>query len=232
MNHIKNKRIQKIIVFDLDQTLFNHNHGETSALKFIYNTFFKPYEQNYRLFESNFHYLNKQSWELFEKGELTIAETVRHRFIELSKLYNLEHISNEIFKVYTENYILNCIPFKNVDILLSKLINYGYCLAVCSNGMQYIQDSKLRHHDLSGSFSYYHYGTIVPLCKPHNQFFEGLLKSIQKKAQDVIFIGDSIYHDILPAKKLGMRYLHFNDTYLDKGILNWQLLITHIKQIY
>ncbi|MEH6892686.1 HAD family hydrolase [Bacillus sp. JJ864] len=219
----------KYIVFDLDETIFDHKRGEKESLKEIYNTDFKDLIISFGEFHRTFTKYNKISWEHFEKGIQNIEETLFNRFKLLCDFYGMKKDLTDLVSRYSHEYIKQCIPYLGANTLLKELVNMGFSLAVCSNGMEKIQIGKMNYHNIKHFFSYFQFGRNYPACKPNLEFFNNLLKNLKAKPHEVLFIGDSLTNDINPAKELGMKSLHINEKYLVGGELQCTLILDQIQ---
>ncbi|HGE5782940.1 MULTISPECIES: HAD family hydrolase [Bacillus] len=221
----------KYVVFDLDETIFDHTGGEKESLKAIYRTDFKNVGLSFDEFHSTFAKFNKILWEYFEKGIQDVKETLFNRFKLLCEFYELEKDLTDLTSRYSIEYIKHCAPFSGVHTLLKELQNMGLSLAVCSNGMEEIQIGKMEYHKVKEYFSYFQFGSNYPFCKPHSQFFNGLLENLNVQPHEILFVGDSLANDIIPAKDLGMKSLHINEKFLRGGELQCTLILNQIQNM-
>ncbi|MCW1941684.1 HAD family hydrolase [Bacillus anthracis] len=221
----------KYVVFDLDETIFNHTDGEIESLKVIYHTDFKTLGVTFDDFYGMFVKFNKIVWKDFEKGIQGIEETLFNRFKLLCEFYGIEKDLANLTLRYSHEYVKKCAPYKGVHKLLQELKNMGLSLAVCSNGMEEIQMGKMAYHNVKEFFSYFQFGSKCPFCKPHLQFFDALLEQLNVQPYEILFVGDSLLNDITPAENLGMRSLHINDKYLIGGELQCSLILKQIQNM-
>ncbi|MGY1423654.1 HAD family hydrolase [Bacillus cereus] len=221
----------KYVVFDLDETIFDHTGGEIESLKSIYRTDFKILGLSFDEFHSTFSKFNKMSWDNFENGIQDVKETLFSRFKLLCEFYGIEKDLADLTSRYGNEYIMHCAPFSGVHTLLKDLQNIGLSLAVCSNGMEEIQMGKVEYHKVKEYFSYFQFGSNYPFCKPHIQFFNNLLENLDVQPHEVLFVGDSLVNDITPAENLGMRSLHINEKFLIGGELQCTLILNQIKNV-
>ncbi|TCP68325.1 HAD family hydrolase [Baia soyae] len=220
----------KVIVFDLDETLCNHTRGEQKSLREIFNIYFYDRGPSFEEFHEAFSKFNRMAWTNFEKGIHDVEETLIYRFKLLCDFYGMEQKLKEVSTDYKVAYIKNCVPYHGVEPLLSKLAE-NFSLAVCSNGMEQIQMGKLRYHKMDPFFSYFLFGSYHPFCKPHPPFFQRLVDDLSTDPKDILFIGDSITNDIMPAKKLGMKTLHIKEEHVVAEVLQWNLVLNQIEEL-
>ena len=91
-----------------------------------------------------------------------------------------------------------------------------YNMIVLTNGKSYEQRMKLKKLGLENIFKLYISGE-THISKPKDKAFINVLESEGLLADETMMIGDSLHHDILPAKKLGLKTCliekkwHFDD---------------------
>ncbi|SDZ14355.1 HAD family hydrolase [Thermoactinomyces sp. DSM 45892] len=219
----------KVIVFDLDETLCNHTRGEQDSLREVFKAYFYDLGLSFEGFHEAFAKFNKVSWENFEKGIHDVEATLTNRFKLLCDFYGMEKKLEEVSSVYQSAYIKNCVPYEGARPLLSKL-SKTFSLAVCSNGMEQIQMGKLKYHKIDQYFSYFQFGSCYPFCKPHLHFFHSLVDELAVEPKDILFIGDSLTNDIMPAKNIGMKTLHIQQEHIVEEVLQWELVWNQIEE--
>ncbi|SFX57082.1 Haloacid dehalogenase-like hydrolase [Thermoactinomyces sp. DSM 45891] len=219
----------KVIVFDLDETLCNHTRGEQDSLQEVFKAYFCDLGLSFGEFHEVFSKFNRVSWANFEKGIQDVEATLTYRFKLLCDFYGMEERLAEVSSAYKSAYIKKCVPYEGVESLLSKL-SESYLLAVCSNGMEQIQMGKLKYHKMDSYFSCFQFGSCYPFCKPHLHFFQSLVDELAAEPRDILFIGDSLTNDIMPAKNIGMKTLHIQQEHIVEEVLQWELVWNQIKE--
>ena len=92
----------------------------------------------------------------------------------------------------------------------------NYKLIILTNGKSYEQREKLKQLQLENLFKVY-ISEEVHISKPKPQAFLNVLEKEGINAEETVMIGDSLFHDIEPARELGMatclvnRKWHFDD---------------------
>ena len=128
-------------------------------------------------------------------------------------------LSDEDCKFYYDKqfeFILALIePDEEVNMWIDKL-KEKYNMIILTNGKSQEQRLKLKKLGLKGVFKLYISGE-THISKPKEGAFLNVLESEGLLLEETIMIGDSLYHDIKPAKKLGMKTCliekkwHFDD---------------------
>ena len=89
-------------------------------------------------------------------------------------------------------------------------------MIILTNGKSQEQRLKLKKLGLEGVFKLYISGE-THISKPKEGAFINVLESEELLPEETMMIGDSLYHDIKPAKKLGLKTCliekkwHFDD---------------------
>lgn len=208
----------KNLIFDLDNTLYDFSKvwKISNKLVFEYLEYDKltTYEDFFKLYKS----VNNKLVKEVLKGDLKIIELRNKRLILTLEQFGL-NLTVEDCNFYYEKqfeYILESIaPDEEVNLKLRQL-QEKYNMIVLTNGKSYEQRMKLKKLGLDNIFKLYISGE-THISKPKDKAFINVLESEGLLADETMMIGDSLYHDILPAKKLGLKTClvekkwHFDD---------------------
>ena len=128
-------------------------------------------------------------------------------------------LTEEDCNIYYEkqfDFIIESIkPNEEVNLWLSRLCK-KYKMILLTNGKSYEQREKLAKLGLENLFELYISGE-THISKPKAEAFINVLEKENIVASETMMIGDSLYYDINPANKLGMktclveRKWHFDD---------------------
>lgn len=208
----------KNLIFDLDNTLYDFSKvwKISNKLVFEYLEYDKltSYEEFFKLYKS----VNNKLVKEVLKGNLKIIELRNKRLILTLEQFGL-NLTVEDCNFYYEKqfeYILESItPDEEVNLKIRQL-QEKYNMIVLTNGKSYEQRMKLKKLGLENIFKLYISGE-THISKPKDKAFINVLESEGLLADETMMIGDSLYHDILPAKKLGLKTClvekkwHFDD---------------------
>ncbi|HJJ55579.1 MAG TPA: HAD family hydrolase, partial [Methanocorpusculum sp.] len=126
-------------------------------------------------------------------------------------------VDNHIFSVDT---YLKCIDafehakynglvaYPYIHELLSKLKNKGYNLGIVTDAYEYAAMRRLNHLNLHKYFDIIVTPDDTGCKKPRSEPFVYAMDLIGSKPYETVYIGDSIYRDIEPAKKLGLSVIY------------------------
>ena len=208
----------KNLIFDLDNTLYDFSKvwKISNKLVFEYLEYDKltTYEEFFKLYKS----VNNKLVKEVLKGNLKIIELRNKRLMLTLEQFGL-NLTVEDCNFYYEKqfeYILESIaPDEEVNLKLRQL-QEKYNMIVLTNGKSYEQRMKLKKLGLDNIFKLYISGE-THISKPKDKAFINVLESEGLLVDETMMIGDSLYHDILPAKKLGLKTClvekkwHFDD---------------------
>ncbi len=92
----------------------------------------------------------------------------------------------------------------DVRRVLPQLKQAGYTLAVISNRDKPFQD-LLHQHGISEFFHFSLAAGEVNVFKPEPGIFEHALRRVDLSAQEVIYMGDNYYADVVGSRRAGLR---------------------------
>ena len=208
----------KNLIFDLDNTLYDFSKVWKISNKLVFEYLgydkFTTYEEFFKLYKS----VNNQLVKEVLKGNLKIIELRNKRLMLTLEQFGL-NLTIEDCKFYYDKqfeYILALIePDEEVNNWIDKNRD-KYNMIILTNGKSKEQRMKLRKLGLEDVFKLYISGEKC-ISKPKEGAFLNVLESEEILPEETMMIGDSLYHDINPAKKLGMKTClvekkwHFDD---------------------
>ncbi|MBO7736273.1 MAG: HAD-IA family hydrolase, partial [Clostridia bacterium] len=83
-----------------------------------------------------------------------------------------------------------------------------YKICIATNGLYEMQSSRLQEF-LPHTHAFFVSETLG-IIKPNRAFFTGMLTALQAKAEECLFIGDSLTSDVAGANTVGMDCVWFN----------------------
>lgn len=208
----------KNLIFDLDNTLYDFSKVWEISNKLVFEYLgydkFTTYEEFFKLYKS----VNNQLVKEVLKGSLKIIELRDKRLMLTLEQFGL-NLTVEDCNFYYEKqfeYILESItPDEEVNLKIRQLQD-KYNMIILTNGKSYEQRMKLKKLGLENIFKLYISGE-THISKPKEKAFLNVLETEGILAVETMMIGDSLYHDIVPAKKLGLKTClvekqwHFDD---------------------
>ncbi|GAB6106369.1 YjjG family noncanonical pyrimidine nucleotidase [Fusibacter bizertensis] len=220
----------KVLLFDLDNTLFDFEHAENSALYKTAERFGQI--DDYSNFERTYHAVNKPLWLALERGEITSDFIKTERFIQLVEQLDLAIDPLEMSRYYTEKLGEGIEKMPYAEELCAHL-SEKYKLVVVTNGIQTVQENRLY---LSGLHRYFEAVVIsekVGVSKPDGRIFhEALAQVNHPDKSSVLMIGDSLKADIKGAVDAGIDACWVNlKNHPEPEIQSYKFVVHHLVEL-
>ncbi len=203
-----------IVFFDIDRTLMNFEAAEDLGIMAV----FEKYKSEIRMESSEF----KSEWkkwaqvffDMYSSGKLTFDEQRKARVSKLFELNGfplkdeteLENRFNLYWSVYEKEYGL----FPDALPALKKISFLKIPMGIISNGDSKNQRGKLIRAGVLDFFSPIVISSEIGFSKPDEKIFLKAMELAGSLPKDTWYIGDSIIHDIEPARKLKINTLYLN----------------------
>ena len=202
----------RTVLFDLDDTLFDHQHSRRCGL---------------RVLQRNYSELDKVSLEELEKehekflsldypkvldGKQSTEDGTIERIKNLCSIYGVTLSDAEarvIPELYRSAYATNRRAIPGSDKLLEYLSAH-IRVGVVTNGLRIAQGEKLKACMLEKYIDVLIISEEVGYRKPDRKIFGEALKRTESKPSEAIYVGDSWDLDIVPASGCGMKTIWLN----------------------
>ena len=202
--------LPRAILFDLDDTLFDHQRASRIALAAMHALHapdlpFAPFAIKHTEVLEAFHLR-------FLAGELTLdeARVARMQTLFVSFGRNIDATTaGRAAQLYRERHQANRFLVEGAIELLDALRNHCRLGIVTNNGTAE-QIEKLRALDIAKYFDTVVISEDVGLIKPDPRIFSIALERIGARAQDAVFVGDNWTNDIVGALNIGMAAVWLN----------------------
>ncbi len=197
-----------IILFDSDNTLYNHFLHERTALDETFELCGKNplTEDEYLLYRK----INSDIWKEIEIGFPKDKNPLVERFRRFKEASGLSFSPDEINAAYIERLSEQCSPFPET-FEVCKTLSSTHKLYVITNGTEYIQVKRYNRSPLLPFFSGLFTAASVGIQKPQKGFFDSVLKQIGNPPKNkVLIVGDSLSSDILGGINSGLDTCWFN----------------------
>ncbi len=197
----------RLLIFDLDNTIFDYNRAENFALGKTLSAFgCDPTED----LKASYREINEQTWQRLEKGEITSEELRTIRFEKFAEAHSLDWDAQQISRIYLENLGLGGFLIEGADTLLFEIRN-DFIIASVTNGISDVQRARLSNSTLNGFFNPLIISDEVGVAKPDPGIFNILLeKAGFDDRRSVLMIGDSLTSDIAGAAAAGIDSCWYN----------------------
>ena len=212
----------KIIIFDADETLFDYKKSEKDAFKNTMLEFDIKYDENHHL--KIYKSINTAIWKEFENGLITQKKLKVERFKRLSDSLNARFDENLLAISYMKH-LSNSSFLYDDSIPLVESLHKDYRLAIITNGLKDVQDTRIRKSIIAKYFEDIVVSEEIQISKPDPKIFEHTLNNIKHTDKSkVLMVGDSLTSDIQGGINFGIDTCWFNP----KKIVN----TTGIKPTY
>ncbi|WP_146552696.1 HAD family hydrolase [Rummeliibacillus sp. SL167] len=204
----------KLILFDLDNTLFSFEKYWTQATR---DTFYRsnltkqlPFDE----FFNHYKYYDHYFWELHYQGQMTLDEVRQQRLIHALKHFN-QKINIEEANIYFHDFFNNLIhllePNEEINEYLLEL-KKRYQIGIITNGKTNEQRSKLEKLNLYKVFTNEEIFISEELGfeKPQQEAFRVPLLYYGLESEQTLYIGDSWNNDVLGSINAGMSAVWIN----------------------
>lgn len=196
----------KLIIFDLDDTLFDYEETEKYAI-------FKSCENLGITFCGDLYATYKKANNSIRKeyGLLTSINIQQFRYARVKKFFHLINNSkinpNDFIKQYLENSTVG-ILIEGVQETLEKL--KGVFKIVATNGSNYPRQNKLEGSAIAKYIDAYYSSETLGVAKPNSEFFLKIMKKYDVMKNKVLSVGDNYATDVQCAIELGIDGCWFN----------------------
>jgi HAD superfamily hydrolase (TIGR01509 family) len=204
----------KFVLFDLDDTLFDHRHSSRSALTVLQEHFAEHLSAVSldELERHNLTILNAIHVEVLS-GAITPDEARARRFAQLLGKYGAtisEEEQYEVGALYRTKYQSSRRPSAGAIAILHELRKRGLKTGVVSNNLVEEQNDKLQYCGLADLLDIVVISEAVGVSKPDPRIFEIALERAGCTPEEAVMVGDAWGNDVLGARAAGIRAVWFN----------------------
>ncbi len=195
------------IIFDADGTLFDYDLAENSALKLSFQHFGNDYKPEYLVLYRKF---NKQLWDAFELGKVTIKRLKVKRFELFLNEIDIPANADKFSQQYLKQLSSGTQLIKGAENILESLSG-KVSLILMTNGIKEVQRSRLDLSTIKSYFSDIIISDEVGVAKPDRKIFEIALEnmSISDKST-ILMVGDNLSSDIKGGINFGIDTCWYN----------------------
>jgi 5'-nucleotidase len=212
MIRLPQKKSKKAVLFDLDDTLFDHKFSRLKGLAALQQKFPQLATVPLEELEREHDKLLRADYDQVLDGKLSIIEGTTKRIKKLCSLYGLNLDLEEArssANLYSKEYENNRRPVPGSTELLAALSKHA-AVGIVSNGLVNPQIEKLRACKIDEPLDFIVISEAVGYKKPGKEIFEVALKRANVKPSEAVYVGDSWESDVLPALNVGMNAVWLN----------------------
>lgn len=195
------------ILFDADNTLFDFNKAERTAIKETFAEFDVVANED---IITDYHNINDKYWKRLEKKEVTEKELNYMRFDELFALHHVSGIDSSKFnQAYKQNLANQSFLMEGALDIVKYLFGLSKRLIIASNGSKTIQNNRLNKSPLSSYISAVYTSEDAGYPKPSKEFFDKTFALFGLTKENTLLVGDSISADIIGGNAYGIDTAYF-----------------------
>lgn len=202
------------VFFDLDRTLIDFETAENCGIRAVFDAYRAEIKMEYDEFQSEWKKWAQTFFDMYSAGNLSFR---RQRLMRVAKIFELNGVpaadDQELelrFALYLAAYERAFGLFDDVLPALSGLKKSGIRTALITNGDCESQRAKLERAGITDFFEPVVISAEIGASKPDPRIFYEALKRAGDSAEKSWHIGDSMEHDIIPARKIGMNVMYLN----------------------
>jgi 2-haloacid dehalogenase len=193
--------------FDADNTLFDYNKAETTALLKSFQLFNLRFEEGYM---DSYRRINQDLWHLLEQQEIK-PEVLRVRRFELFlEDIKMEASVEKLAATYIEQLGL-CFDLVDGAYEVLNTLHVKSKIAIVTNGLTAVQRSRLELSPIKTFITELIISEEIGAAKPHAVFFDTAWECTGNPPKnDVLIIGDSLSSDMQGGLNYGIDTCWFN----------------------
>jgi 2-haloacid dehalogenase len=215
------KKHYRWLWFDADNTLFDYNHAETTALLKTFESVGLTFDEKYM---PAYQSINQKLWVALERQEIKQEVLRVRRFELLLEAIALTGSPEELSLVYIEQLGL-CADLIDGAYEVLEILSKTSKIAIVTNGLKAVQRSRLELSTIKQFISEIIISEEVGSAKPHVEFFEiASARTGHPPKNDVLIIGDSLSSDVQGGVNYGIDTCWFNT--------NGEVLPEHLQITY
>jgi len=196
------------ILFDADNTLFDFDQAESSALAASFLRFRTGYQPEYGQL---YHRVNAEIWAEFEQGRITSTALRVERFRRLFAAAGLSIDAAEFSAVYLVELARGSQLIPGAERLVTNLQRAGLRLALVTNGLSDVQRPRLASSPLAQCSEQVIISEEIGAQKPEAAFFEIAFQRMgSPMKENVLLVGDGIAADIKGGVNFGLDTCWYN----------------------
>ncbi len=221
------RNMKKAYIFDIDNTLYSYDN----AHKIAFYELSKYAFEHFVLDEEAFRTLHKNGDFLLRSHVGTVCAAVHNRLIRYQIM--LETIGQPIYhapvmaKLYWDTLMEHMQPEPGVQECFKCLKSAGFMIGIGTDMTADRQFEKLERLGLLGDVDFMVSSEEAGAEKPDERLFRLCVEKAGVKAEECVFVGDSLKKDVMGAKNAGMCPVWYHPAPLDEAELPEGVRVIH-----
>ncbi len=193
--------------FDADNTLFNYDRAEATALQYTFSTLNLSFEASYL---NTYREINAKLWQMLERHEITPAALRQRRFVQLFEALQLSGMPDHVSDIYLEHLAV-CAELNEGAYEVLATLSQTSQMAILTNGLQSVQRGRLERSAIKPLIREIIISEEIGVAKPQVGFFEiASARTGNPSKRDILLIGDSLTSDIRGGVDYGIDTCWYN----------------------
>jgi HAD superfamily hydrolase (TIGR01549 family) len=199
MDYSEKRQNKKAVLFDLDQTLWDHEQTQKSAIESLC----ARYEIDFQVFYRFYPFFNREAWGALARKTITVDDMRVIRFSNTLKAAGITHVSptrlsDEYLFLYRQ--LVHLVEGAK-DVLAS--LNPFFTIGIITNGTLDVQKGKLDRSELKDYVDFMVTVDDAGCSKPSQDFFNQAFKKCGVHPRDITCVGDNYEEDIVGSLMAG-----------------------------
>jgi 2-haloacid dehalogenase len=201
-----------VVVFDADNTLFDFDMAQRSALLETIGLGERDHDSDDAF--SLFKEVNDRAWKEHEEGGLSRDRLRVERFRRYRELRPFDRDTEDAAEFYLEALSKKGELYPGARETLQELRGRGFRLALATNGFTRVQRGRIASANVEGLFEGIYISEEMGTKKPDASFFAACLAGMACEAPRALMVGDSPAADMAGAQAAGMPCAWINSQLL------------------
>lgn len=199
----------KLILFDLDGTLFDYDKAEKSAFEGTLSSF--GISDDLAYLNKKYKEINTKIWQEFQEGSITAKKLRTERFRILFEQEKIDLIPFDFSKKYLENLSRSGFLLNGAEDIVSYLSD-KFHLSLITNGLMEVQYSRIGNSVLKKYFRDIFVSEEIGFPKPDPRIFDHVFSKLPDfKKEEALIVGDNLTSDIKGGNDYGIDSCWFNE---------------------
>ncbi|MCI4333203.1 MAG: HAD family hydrolase [Thermoplasmata archaeon] len=205
-------RVPRVVLFDMDDTLFDHSFSLRRGLAAVWKSDPKLRSRPLAEFVVEYERLLEEIHPRVLRGQTTHAEARVERFRRLFEWAGSQRPEGEITRLsarYRTAYQSSRRAVEGAPALL-RALHGRVTVGVVSNNHTVEQREKVRAIGIGGYLDFLLTSEDTGSEKPHPEIFRAALARVSASPEEAVMVGDNWPADIVGARALGIRSVWLN----------------------
>ncbi|AKI97341.1 YjjG family noncanonical pyrimidine nucleotidase [Kosmotoga pacifica] len=194
-----------IVYFDLDHTLFDFDRTEKEALEVVLaKASADPTPEKVERYKE----INAELWKAFSEGKYSKDFIAVERFRRFFDEFGIDGISpEEAGELFVRELSKRGYFLPGAEVFLKKLKALGQRMAVITNGIRKVQESRKQAAKLERFFEFLLTSEEAGRPKPFPDIFYLAAERSGVPLEESVYVGDNLETDYAGAKNAGVEFI-------------------------